>query len=400
MKFQYAEIPDNPTKSDIKKAIEELKQLKIDFKNKNEALKIILNSIYGVAGFINFICYNRDVAESITLQSQDLIQFTIKIFNDYFKDMWYDDTELHDKMGITKIQKIKFDVINYADTDSVFALLGKIQETTDFKGDITDFILSLNENRLHGYIKKKMVEYVDKFNGFQQKINKDAALKLDMEQICKSILWISKKHYIKNPVYFDNMRYESLSKIQIKGWAANQSSVPKFVRGKLKEIAEFIIGCGAKIDRTELLNRLRAVKTEFTTAPLQYICKIERVSDYEKWILNDTTNLEYMDGAKPHVKGAGCHNYLLKRSDFKDKYEMIRSGAKVHWYYSKSGMTEAFGFLTGNLPEEIAPPPNVNKQFEKVFLAPINSIFKAINMAQLNASLIIYPTFDRGAIKD
>ena len=400
MSFKYAQVPENSTKADIEREIERLKQLKTAFKNKNEALKIILNSIYGVAGYTNFICYNRDVAESVTLQSQDLLQFTIKIYNDYFKNVWYKDKELHKKMGITKVSEIKFDVINYADTDSVFVILGQVHKSTDFDGDFTSFVLSLIKNGLQDWVNIKFVEYVEKYHGYQKKINGDKALNLDMEQICKSVLWVAKKKYIKDPIYFDDMRHNSLKEIQVKGLELNQSSTPKFVRDKLKLIIEFIMGSGANVNNNELLLKLRAIKNEFDTVPLEYICKIERISNYEKWILNDSTKLEFLEGAKPHAKGAGYHNYLLKHSDYMNKYELIKSGTKVHWYYCTSGMTESFAFLTGNVPKEIKPPHNANKQYEKVLLGPLNNILKAINIPALNASLILYPSaFDPSQIK-
>lgn len=400
MEFQYAQIGENPTKEEITRELERLKRLKTDFKNKNEALKIILNSIYGVAGFQHFICYSRDVAESITLQSQDLIQYTIKIYNDFFKEEWHTRTDMHEKMGITKIKQIKVDVIQYADTDSVFAVLGQVMNTTDYGKDITSFVLDLNEHGLQEWIDQKLVDYIDKYHGYQHKMNGAKALVLEMEQICKSILWVAKKKYIKDPIYEDGRRSESLSKVQVKGLALNQSATPKFVRGKLKELVEFIMGSGSNINNNELLSRLRAIKSEFDTVPLEYICKIERISNYEKWILNDTTKLEFMDGAKPHVKGAGYHNFLLKHSEYKNKYQMIRTGTKVHWYYCTSGATGSFSFLTGSVPEEIKPPVNLKMQYEKVLLGPLNNILKAINIPSLNASLILYPAaFDVNNIK-
>lgn len=399
MGFKYADIPENPSESDIKKEIERLKQLKTDFKNKNEALKIILNSIYGVAGFTNFICYNRDVAESVTLQSQDLIQYTIKIYNEYFREIWHTDRELHQKMGIMKAPRVKYDVINYADTDSVFAVLKGVYESTDFKGDFIDFVIKLTEGGLKDWVDKKLVEYIDKYNGFQTKKNGNKSLNLDMEQVCKSVLWVAKKKYIKDPIYFDGMRYEPLSKIQVKGLELNQSSTPKFIRDKLKDIVEFILSSGANINRKELLRKLHGIKGEFHTVPLEFISKIERVTNYEKWIINDSTKLEFLEGAKPHVKGAGYYNHLLKHSEFKNKYEFIKSGTKVHWYYCTSGAIESFAFLTGNLPEEIRPPLNLNKQYEKVFLGPLNNILKAIDIPAMTHALTLYPAFTPEAIK-
>ena len=51
------------------------------------AVKIIINQIYGAFGNSYFYFRNYDIAESITLQGQDLIKFSIKICNHYLKNI-------------------------------------------------------------------------------------------------------------------------------------------------------------------------------------------------------------------------------------------------------------------------------------------------------------------------
>ena len=69
---------------------------------KQNAIKILINSIYGAFGNKWFYFYNPDIAQSITLQGQDLIKFSIKAVNHYFMDRWHLDTELHQLLGIDK----------------------------------------------------------------------------------------------------------------------------------------------------------------------------------------------------------------------------------------------------------------------------------------------------------
>ena len=48
---------------------------------KQNAIKILINSFYGAFGNRYFYFHNNDIAQSITLQGQDLIKFTIKAIN-------------------------------------------------------------------------------------------------------------------------------------------------------------------------------------------------------------------------------------------------------------------------------------------------------------------------------
>jgi hypothetical protein len=88
---------------------------------KQNAIKILINSIYGSFGNRWFYFYNPDIAQSITLQGQDLIKFSIKAVNHYFLEKWHLDTELHEKLGLTRYQinKIQEEAAIYTDTDSV-----------------------------------------------------------------------------------------------------------------------------------------------------------------------------------------------------------------------------------------------------------------------------------------
>lgn len=88
---------------------------------KQNAIKILINSIYGAFGNKWFYFYNPDIAQSITLQGQDLIKFSIKAVNHYFQEKWHLDTELHKTLGIDQyvIHQVTEEAAIYTDTDSV-----------------------------------------------------------------------------------------------------------------------------------------------------------------------------------------------------------------------------------------------------------------------------------------
>jgi hypothetical protein len=88
---------------------------------KQNAIKILINSFYGAFGNAYFYFHNNEIAQSITLQGQDLIKFSIRAVNHYFLNKWHLDTELHEKLGISghSISKVEKEAAVYTDTDSV-----------------------------------------------------------------------------------------------------------------------------------------------------------------------------------------------------------------------------------------------------------------------------------------
>ena len=388
LKFSTFKKGDVVTKEDIEKELNRLKLLHTNTKNKNLSLKIILNSVYGVIGFKKFIAYNRDVAQSVTKQSEDLIKFTIKIFNEFFRN-WHTMTEIHEKMGMSRVDKYEQDVINYADTDSVFLLLDSVMKTTDFSGSITDFALSLDKHVLADYVKNKLEEYVLGFNGFTTKKDGEPSLKLHMEQVNDSVLWVAKKMYIKNPVWDEGKILKPLEDLQIKGLEINKPSIPKYVRGKLRLLVEYIMDKKSALEINELLEKIGKIKDEFQTINILEICKGVRCNNMEKWIMKDTDELETIKDTPYHIKAAGYYNHLLHINKFGKKYDRIKSTEKVQFYHIKED-PGYFAFPSNIFPAEFAPPIYLELQFEKVFLQPFNNILEALDVPKLNPELLFF----------
>jgi len=132
--MKYCAIdPTNATQEEIKTEIIRLTNLMNQKKNNEQAIKIFINSVYGATASPYFVGYNVRVAEAITLQGQVVRDYAGKIFNRYFTEFWHRDTDLHKKLGLTRVDKVTAEVAVYGDTDSV---LGSSLIRT-CKGDVT-----------------------------------------------------------------------------------------------------------------------------------------------------------------------------------------------------------------------------------------------------------------------
>lgn len=106
----------------IKKAISNLQSQVDDYYNKEQAIKLILNSIYGAIGNPHMVFFNPYVAEAVTAQGKEIILYSEKIMNHYFMNLWHTDIKLHEKLGLIVSGQIKNTVVKYVDTDSVNSL--------------------------------------------------------------------------------------------------------------------------------------------------------------------------------------------------------------------------------------------------------------------------------------
>lgn len=109
----------NLSKEELEKLLAEERELVNRYYNYEQSIKRILNSIYGAFGNEWFYFFNIDIAESITLQGQDVILYAEKMLNKYAKDFWHKDLALHKKMGIEVKGQVQNPVVIYIDTDSV-----------------------------------------------------------------------------------------------------------------------------------------------------------------------------------------------------------------------------------------------------------------------------------------
>ena len=71
-------------------------------------------------------------------------------------------------------------------------------------------------------------------------------------------------------------------------------------------------------------------------------------------------------------------------------YEFIKSGDKIKYYYCKnSSPNDVFAFIRGNYPIEMAPEIDLDTQFDKSILSPINSIIEPLGLPLITKRLSV-----------
>lgn len=247
-----------------------------------------------------------------------------------------------------------------------------------------DFIQGIDFFRYAQYFKSSLEEYAESYG---VKNRED----FELERISESIINIAKKKYIQNIVYEDGIPFDRLSYIFPKGVELVRSSTPTFAREKIVEIVKYLFSNPDDFNIKSLLKLVKNLRKEFELADVDDICMQSSVSNYEIKVLNDRERLDFVSGAHFAVKAAAYHNYLLhKERGLQQKYEFIKSGSKIKYFYCKNKkINDTFAYIRGSYPMEFAPDIDYDEQFSKSILSPINSIIEPLGMPEITKRLSV-----------
>jgi DNA polymerase elongation subunit (family B) len=247
-----------------------------------------------------------------------------------------------------------------------------------------DYIQGLDYFRYADYFKKCLEEYAAGF-GVENKED------FELERISESIINIAKKKYIQHIVYEDGIPYDRLSYIFPKGVELVRSSTPFFAREKIVEIVKYLFSHPDTFNIKDLLKLVKNLRREFELADIDDISMQSSVSNYNTKVLDDRNSLSFVTGAHFAVKAAAYHNFLLhKEKDLQSKYEFIKSGTKIKYYYCKNKRINGmFAYIRGSHPMEFAPEVDYDEQFSKSILSPINSIIDPLGLPQITKRLSV-----------
>ena len=268
------------------------------------------------------------------------------------------------------------------------------KEIKDFKGEIfynwkreLDFIHGIDKFRFADYFKECLDELAASY-GVDNKQD------FELERVSESIINIAKKKYIQHIVYEDGIPFERLTYIFPKGVELVRSSTPLFARDKIIGIVKYLFEHPDTFNIKELLKLVKNLKKEFDLCVPDRIDEISMQSScskYEEKVLNDKERLEFVSGAHFAVKSSSMHNYLLHRNkNLQSKYEFIKSGTKIKYYYCKDkSLNDIFAYIRGSFPHEFAPEIDYDVQFEKSILSPINSIIDPLGLPEITRRLSV-----------
>lgn len=413
----------NPLTCSREELLSEIKRIKEVEKQGDAnqlACKLFINSCYGAMANQFYYNSNVEMAESVTLQGQDLIKYSTVEVNKYFSGLWADDITAHQK--IAEYMKNKFSDFNveqflenakksvqfvntlqvYGDTDSSYITLQPVIDSCKISHEQeTEFVLALNECVLADYLNSRFEAYAEVFNCPTN------VEKFELEKIARSVVMLAKKKYVMDISWKEpDVHVEPQHSIVYKGIEVIQGSTPNFCRDEMKEFIKYVL---QEIDIHGIpqfdgvVNKLKELKNKFAMQNPNEICKSFGMSEYEKFVINDK-NKDYIvytdattkDGRKItppiHVRAAATYNHMLynKAKKYKSKYKIIHKGDKVKFYYVTE--EDVFAFLPNEFPVEFAPKMNIDLQFEKMVLEPLNRIIEACGYSKVSSAL----TYSKG----
>lgn len=218
---------------------------------------------------------------------------------------------------------------------------------------------------------------------------------LELEKIATTAVMIAKKHYTMMEGWKEpNIYLENGEDIIYKGLELIQGSCPTFIRECQADFYKLVhmwyATRNTPMGFQELFAALRSYKQKFMMQQPDDICKGATIGDYEKFIANDKTAIVVNQHCPIHVKGAGIANFFLNKPEnakYKAKYNRIKTGDKVKFYYTTNPEYPVFAFLPGEFPLEYALPIDYNKQFENLILTPLNKVLDILKHPQLTPDM-------------
>ena len=233
----------------------------------------------------------------------------------------------------------------------------------------------------------------DMLDKYAEQFGVDSLHDFELETISKSALFLKKKHYLNNIVWEDGVNYESLSYFYPKGIEIIRSSTPPFVRKNIYRVINYLFANPGNVNIHEVLKIVKELRREFEMADIEDISMTTSCTNYSTKVLDDTMTLNCVKGAHFGVKAAAFHNFLMnKNSEYKTKYDMIKSG-RIKYYYCKHPQADVFGYLRSFHPLEITEKERVvidmDTQFEKSFLGIVNKFIEPLGLPTINKRLSV-----------
>ena len=321
--------------------------------NRQMAIKILLNSLYGAMGNKYFRFFDQRIAEAITLTGQLTIRWA--------------EYELNSFLNRTMRTSSFKDYVVAIDTDSLYVCLDDIVNKFNPKNPI-DFLDKICQDTLEPVLEKSYGDLYNMLGGVSNR------MVMAREVIADRGIWTAKKRYILNVLDNEGVRYKE-PKLKIMGIEAIKSSTPEPCRDALKELFKVIMSSS----ESEVQQSIEQFKNYFKTLPPDEIAFPRGVSKVKEYKDHNTV---YKKGTPIHVRGSLLFNKQVQDLALKKKYALIQNGEKIKFVYLRTPNTikENVIAFPDYLPEEF----NLHKyidydmQFQKTFLDPIEPILNAV----------------------
>lgn len=378
------------------KRFEQKLQSEIEFKSAHEqGMKLMGNAMYGGTGNPAFYWFNNRLANDITGEARNLTLLMEAHLSKFFKENWLKMTDWHKKWNIEvdekKCERVfsdDYDPIIYGDTDSLYieyeSLISTCKGSENWDIDRKlKFVLDVNLDFLNEHNYKYIYDYFEKRNA-------KSIQNFELETVALAGIWLNvKKRYAQLILWQDGKFYDKDDlPLKVKGLEINKSSIPIYARAILSDVVRYMLEFSNEPNLVDLINmRVQQHKYQFFNAPIDEICGTLKLSNYSKYIVDDTKEVLVAKKGTPfQVRAAG--NYNLIRNTKRLPGDKLYTG-KIKWYHMRrlqgSKNDEYFAYPAGKYPKwaDTYAPVARDMQFQQMVLDPLNRIITAVGMPEL-----------------
>lgn len=320
--------------------------------NKQMAIKILMNSLYGAMSNEYFRYYDIRIAEGITVSGQLTIKWAEKHLNQYMNKVLSTDNK---------------DYVIAIDTDSLYINMGGLVDKVKPK-DPVKFLDKVANEKIEPMLDEAYQKLKDYLNGYDQ------MMAMKREVIASKGVWTGKKHYVLNVYNSEGVQYNE-PKLKMMGIEAVRSSTPALCRQMFKDILKVIL----ERNENEVQDYIRELREQFAQTPIEDIAfprSVNRLDFYR-----DSVSL-FKKGTPIQVRAALTYNHYVDQHGLTNKYEKIHSGEKIKFCYLKQPNRVQSNVIAfpSILPEEFDIRHHVDyeTQFDKAFVEPIRNILDAV----------------------
>jgi len=348
------ELSKNKT-TELQKQKKELEAEVIYYNVLQSVLKLTLNSIYGIMANKYSPLVDIDNASSITLTGQMVAKTGSEILQ----------RRANEKYNVTEAIDI------YNDTDSAYVTIQPILNKTQIK--LAEANIVTNEaheivNDLEKYVNEEILNWA------RTELNSiDPRFEFKREAIADVGTFLQKKRYILRVLDEEGV---TCNKFKYVGVEVARSTTPKEVKEFIKKTIETAF---LTKDVKKSNDVFREAYEKFKSLDVKEAAFRKSVKDYDKYSSKASLN-KFEKGTPCHVKAAIAHNLLLQEHKILSKYETIKSGQKIKYFYALKNPynLDAIAFIN-EYPKEFKDVKiDYDKMFDKIVVPPIENVYEAI----------------------
>ena len=338
---------------DVKLKIEQLD-------TKQQAIKIFINSVYGVFGNDYCPVKDKDIAESITLTGQAVAKEAREIFKKFVTK----------ETGITDQVELEKGLIA-GDTDSVYLSMFQIVKQFTIDGKISEQTFEV-ANKLEKYLNEEIKSWA-----IRTLNTSDCRFEFKRETLCDYGIFLEKKRYVLHMLDKEGFAPEDPWKYT--GVEVVSTKMPKAVKPYVKGIIETLIMTKSESETNKIFAE---AYDKFLSMTVEDISQVSGIKNLEKYEVQ-CDGFATCKGMPWHVKAAYHYNLLIKELGISNKYEKISSGDKMKLFYvdtpNKYGI-KVIAFKN-RYPIEFHEifKPNMFEMFEQDMYKCIERFYKVMN---------------------